>query len=145
MQSCRGSDRCTETFSLKKDKLRQRAKEYKLVATPADFEEPSLKYDVERGWKKLRAARAEECWRFTQHHQSMFRAHLEKACASSNVKKQLRTKQEKERCRQRALESAQAGYEAMDAELRRSLTAGGSGAQTPHSRRQAAKEASPIR
>ena len=45
-----------------KNKHRQRAKEYKLVATLADFEEPSLKYDVEergRNWKQ-RALRSVE-------------------------------------------------------------------------------------
>ena len=35
-----------------KDKHWQWAKEYKLVATPADFEEPSLEYDAEGTWKK---------------------------------------------------------------------------------------------
>ena len=45
MQICRGSNRCTETFSLKRTNNRQRAKEYKLVATLVDFETPSLKYD----------------------------------------------------------------------------------------------------
>ena len=35
-----------------RDKHWQWAKEYKLVATPADFEEPSLEYDVEGAWKK---------------------------------------------------------------------------------------------
>ena len=135
-----------------KGKHRQRAKEYKLVATLGDFEELSFEYDAERAWKKLRAAHAEECWRFTQHYESVYGAHLEKACAPSYVQQQavdqvtslltrhvqlfdtsaleeqcarvkawakliirqgsvpkaeqLRTKQEKEKYRQRALESA---------------------------------------
>ena len=55
-----------------KDKHWQWAKEYKLVATPADFEEQSLEYDVDGAWKKLRAAHADECWRFIQHHQNMY-------------------------------------------------------------------------
>ena len=42
-----------------KDKTWQWAKEYKLVATPADFEVPSLEYDVENAWKRMRAAHAE--------------------------------------------------------------------------------------
>ena len=46
-----------------KDRNWQWAKEYKLLATPADFEEPSLEYDVECAWKKMRAAHADECWR----------------------------------------------------------------------------------
>ena len=64
-----------------KDKHWQWAREYKLVATPADFEEQSVDYDVEGAWKKLRAARADECWKFIQHHQNMYRAHLERTCA----------------------------------------------------------------
>ena len=71
-----------------KDKNWQWAKEYKLVAAPADFEEPSLEYDVENAWKKMRAAHAEECWRLIQHHQNMYRAHLEKACAPSHVQQE---------------------------------------------------------
>ena len=47
-----------------KDKHWQWAKEYKLVATPAVFEEQSVDYDVEGAWKKMRAACADECWRF---------------------------------------------------------------------------------
>ena len=143
-----------------KDRHWQWAKEYKLVATPAVFEEQSVDYDVEGAWKKLRAARADECWRFIQHHQDMYRAHLERICAPAYVQQeavdqtsllsrhpqlydasaleercarvkdwaqlvvrqsfavkaeQLRVKQEKEKCRQRTLESAQTEYEAMDA------------------------------
>ena len=64
-----------------KEKHWQWAKEYKLVGTPADFEEQSVDYDVEGAWKKLRAARADECWKFIQHHQNMYRAHLERICA----------------------------------------------------------------
>ena len=120
-----------------KDKHWQCAKEYKLVATPADFEEQSVDYE---------------------HHQHMYRAHLERICAPAYVQQeavdqvtsllsrhpqlydasalearvkawaqlvvrqsfvvkaeQLRVKQEKEKCRQRTLQSAQAEYEAMDA------------------------------
>ena len=36
----------------------------------------------------MRAAHAEECWRFIQHHQNMYRAHLEKACAPSHVQQE---------------------------------------------------------
>ena len=149
-------DRQTE-----KDKHWQWAKEYKLAATPADFVEHSLEYDVEGAWKKMRAAHSDECWKFIQHHQNMYRAHLERTCAPAYVQQeavdqvtsllsrhpqlydasaleeqcarvkawaqlvvrhnfavkaeQLRAKQEKEKCRQRTLESAQAEYEAMDA------------------------------
>ena len=60
------------------DKHWQWAKGYKLVATPADFEEQSADYDVEGAWKKLRAAHADECWKLIQHHQNMYRAHLER-------------------------------------------------------------------
>ena len=145
-----------------KDKHWQWAEEYKLVATPADFEEPSLEYDVEGAWKKMRAAHADECWKFIQYTiKTMYRAHLERACAPAYVQQeavnqvtsllsrhpqlydasaleeqcarvkawaqlvvrqgfvvkaeQLRAKQEKEKCRQRTLESAQADCEAMDA------------------------------
>ena len=131
------------------------------MAAPTDFEEPSLEYDVENEWKKMRAAHAEECGRLIQHHQNMYRAHLEKACAPSHVQQeavdqvtsllsrhaqrydapfvedqctrvkawaqlvvrqgfvvkaeQHRIKKEKEKSRQRTLESAQAEYEAVDA------------------------------
>ena len=148
-------------FQFEKDKHWHWAKEHKLVATPADFEEQSVDYDVEGAWKKLRAAHADECWKFIQHHQKMYRAHFEKICALAYVQQeaveqvtsllsrhphlfdasaleeqcarvkawaqlvvrqsfvveaeQLRVKQEKENCRQRTLESAQAEYEAMDA------------------------------
>ena len=131
------------------------------MAAPADFEEPSLEYDVENACKKMRAGKAEECGRFIQHHQNMYRTHLEKACAPSHVQQeavdqvtsllsrhaqlydapfledqctrvkawaqlvvrqgfvvkaeQHRIKKEKEKSRQRTLESAQAEYEAMDA------------------------------
>ena len=68
-----------------KDKHWQWAKEYKLVATPADFKEASLEYDVEGAWKKMRAAHAGECWKLIQHHQNMYRAHLERACAPAYV------------------------------------------------------------
>ena len=144
-----------------KDKHWKSAKEYKLVATPADFEEQYVDYDVEGAWKKLRAAHADECWKFIQRHQNMYRAHLERFCAPAYVQQeavdqvtsllsrhpqlydasaleeqcarvkawaqlvvrqsfvvnaeQLRVKQQKEKCRQRTLESAQAEYEAMDA------------------------------
>ena len=142
-----------------KDKHWQWAKGYKLVATPADFEEQSVDYDVEGAWKKLRAAQADECWKFIQHHQNVYGAHLRRICAPAYVQReavdqvtslpisrhqqlydasaleeqcarvkawaqlvvrqslaeQLRVKQEKEKCRQRTLESAQAEYEAMDA------------------------------
>ena len=140
-----------------KDNHRQWAKEYKLVGTPADFEEPSLEYDVEGAWKKMRAAHADECWKFVQHHQNMYRAHPERTCAPAYIQQeaadqvtsslsrhpqlhdasaleercarveawaqlvirqgfeveagQLRVKQEKEKCRQRA----QSEYEATDA------------------------------
>ena len=145
----------------KKDKHWQWAKEYKLAATPAAFEEQSVDYDVEGAWKELRAAHADECWKFIQHQQNMHRAHLERICAPAYVQQeavdqvtsllsrhpqlydasaleeqcarvkawaqlvvrqsfvvkaeQLRVKQEKGKCRQRTLESAQAEYEAMDA------------------------------
>ena len=144
-----------------KDKHWQWAKEYKRLATPADFEEHSLEYDVEGAWKKMRAAHTDECWKFFQHHQNMYRAHLERTCAPANVQQeavdqvtsllsrhpqlydasaleeqcarakawaqlvvrqgfevkaeQLRVKQEKDKCRQRTLESAQAEYEAIEA------------------------------
>ena len=161
MQSCRERDKCTGNFQSEKDKHWKKTKEYKLVATPADFEEPPLEYVVEGAWKKTRAAHADECWKFIQHHQNMYRAHLERACAPAYVQQeavdqvtsllsrhpqiydgsalkeqcarvkawaqlvvrqgfvvkveQLRAKQEKEKCRQRTLESAQAEYEAIDA------------------------------
>ena len=112
------------------------------------------------GRGKMRAAHADECWKFIQHHQNTLRAHLEGACAPAYVQQeaveqvtsllsrhpqlydasareeqcarvkawaqlvvrqgfvvkaeQLRAKQERDKCRQRALESAQAEYEAMD-------------------------------
>ena len=175
-----------------KDKHWQWAKEYKQVATPADFEEQSVDYDVEGAWKKLRAAHADECWKFIQHHQNMYSAHLERICAPAYVEQeavdqvtwllskhpqlydassleeqctrvkawaqlvvrqsfavkaeQLRVKQEKEKCRQGTLESAQAEYEVNGREeLRGSLATRGSWAQTPNNRRQAAREASPVR
>ena len=71
-----------------KDKHWQWAKEYKLVATPADFEEPSLEYDVEGARKKMRAAHADEGWKFVQHHQNVYRAHLERACAPAYVQQE---------------------------------------------------------
>ena len=145
-----------------KDKHWQWAKEYKLVATPADFEEQSVDYDVEGAWKKLRAAHADECWKFIQNHQNMYRAHLERICApaysstrgsgpgdfvafqtptalrcfcaggtvrssqslgtagrQAEFRCESRTAssqtRDKEKCRQRTLESAQAEHEAMDA------------------------------
>ena len=58
------------------------------MAAPADFEEPSFEYDVENAWKKMRAAHAEKCGRFIQHHQNMYRAHFEKACAPSHVQQE---------------------------------------------------------
>ena len=76
-------DRQTE-----KDKHWQWAKEYKLVATPADFVEHSLEYDVEGAWKKMRAAHADECWKFIKHHQNMYRAHLERTCAPAYVQQE---------------------------------------------------------
>ena len=127
------------------------------MATPADFEEQSLEYDVEGAWKKMRAAHADECWKFIQH-QSAPRENLRALPRSTRVSgpgyfvafqtpaalrcfstggtvrsrvkawaqlvvrqglvvkaEQLRVKQEKEECRQRTLDSAQAEYEAMDA------------------------------
>ena len=48
----------------------------------------SLEYDVEWAWKRMRATHGEECWRFIQNHQGMYRAHLEKACAPSYVEKE---------------------------------------------------------
>ena len=144
-----------------KDKHWQWANECRLMTTTADYEEHSVEYDVEGTWKKMRAAHADECWKFIQHHQNMHRAHLERTCAPANVQQeavdqvtsllsrhpqlydasaldeqcarvkalaplvvrqglivkaeQLRVKQEKEKRRQRTLESAQAEYEAMDA------------------------------
>ena len=47
-----------------------------------------MEYDVENAWKKMRAAHAEECWRFIQHHQNMYRTHLEKACAPSHAQQE---------------------------------------------------------
>ena len=71
-----------------KDKHWQWAKEYKLVATPADFEELSLEYELEGAWKKMRAAHADECWKFSQHHQNMQRAHLDRTCAPACVQQE---------------------------------------------------------
>ena len=71
-----------------KDKHWQWAKEYKRVATPADFEEHSLEYGVEGAWKKMRAAHADECSKFFQHHQNMYRAHPERTCAPANVQQE---------------------------------------------------------
>ena len=48
----------------------------------------SLEYDVEWEWKRMRATHGEECWRFIQNHEGMYRAHLEKACAPSYVEKE---------------------------------------------------------
>ena len=144
-----------------KNKHWQWATEDKLVATPADFDEPSLECDVEGAWKKMRAAHADECWKSIQHHQNMYRADLKRTCAPAYVQhdavdqvtsllsrhsqlydasaleeqcvrvkawaqlvvrqgfvvkaEELRAQQEKEKCRQRTLASAQAEYEAMEA------------------------------
>ena len=49
------------------------------------------------------------------------------------------------KCRQRTLESAQAEYEAMDARsFVVALQLEAAGLKTPHNRRQAAREASPV-
>ena len=48
----------------------------------------SLEYDVEGAWKKMRASQADKCWKFIEHHQNMYRAHFERACAPDYVQQE---------------------------------------------------------
>ena len=59
------------------------------MAAPADIEEQSVDYDVEGAWKNLRVAHADECWKFIEHRQNMYRAHLERICSPAYVQQEV--------------------------------------------------------